>query len=77
MILYLKTEIQVNDKDDSRCSINCQHARKRNGNYQCLLYEESIDTGEDDEIGYGFKRVKACLSNVIGQPYLGNFAGDL
>jgi hypothetical protein len=77
MRLYLKTEIEVNDKDDSRCSINCQHARKRNGNYQCLLYEESIDEGEDDDIGYGFKRTKGCLSHVIGRLHLGSFGGDL
>lgn len=77
MNLYLKTLIVVNDKDDSRCSINCQHARKIKGNYQCLLFEQGIDIGEDDEIGYGFKRVQSCLDSVIGRPHIGNFAGDL
>lgn len=77
MELYLKTAIEVNDKDASRCSINCQHIRKVKGNYQCLLYEKEVDTGDDDETGYGFKRTDGCLKNVIGQPHIGNFAGDL
>lgn len=77
MIVYLKTEIKVNDKDSSRCSICCQHIRKIRGNYQCLLYEAEVDTGDDDEIGYGFKRTDGCLAHVIGQPHLGSFAGDL
>jgi len=77
MILYLKTEIKINDKDINRCSQQCQHARKVRGTYQCLLFEQDIDTGEDDEIGYGFKRVKACFDSEIGKPHLGNFAGDM
>lgn len=77
MILYLKTQVQVNDKDSSRCSINCQHIRKIRGNYQCLLFELEVDTGEDDDKGYGFKRTQGCLDTVIGQPHLGNFAGDI
>jgi hypothetical protein len=77
MILYLKTMISVNDKDDKRCSINCQHIRKIRGNYQCLLFELEVDTGDDDDIGYGFKRTQGCLDSVIGQPHIGNFAGDL
>jgi hypothetical protein len=78
MILYLKTEIKVNDKDSDRCSINCQHIHKVRGNYCCALYGDTeVDTGDDDEIGYGFKRTTQCLCNVIGQPHLGSFAGDL
>lgn len=70
------TAIEVNDKDPSRCSQSCQHARKVKHNYQCLLYEENIDLHDDDEIGYGFKRTVGCLNSVIGQPHVGNFAGD-
>jgi len=78
MILYLKTEIKVNEKDSDRCSINCQHIAKERGNYVCKLFGDyEVDTGDDDEIGYGFKRVKNCHDNVIGRPHLGNFAGDL
>lgn len=77
MILYLKTEIAVNDKDPMRCAHSCQHARKVSGNYRCLLYEENIDLLDDDEIGYGFMRTVGCREHVIGQPHLGNFAGDL
>lgn len=77
MILYLKTQITVNDKDLSRCSISCQHIRKIRGNYQCLLYEKDVDTGEDDDVGYGFKRTDGCLQHVIGQPHLGSFVGDI
>lgn len=78
MRLYLKTAIDVNDKDSSRCSINCQHIQKKRGNYVCCLYGDyEVDTGEDDDIGYGFKRVKDCIDDVIGQPHLGNFGGDL
>jgi hypothetical protein len=77
MILFLKTMIQVNDKDEKRCSINCQHIRKIRGNYQCLLFELEVDTGDDDDIGYGFKRTQGCLDSVIGQPHIGSFAGDL
>lgn len=42
-----------------------------------MLFELDVDTGEDDEIGYGFKRAQGCLDSVIGQPHIGNFAGDL
>jgi len=77
MILYLKTRIEVNDKDSDRCSINCQYIKKIKGIYHCALNEENVDTGEDDDLGYGFKRTVQCLCSVIGQPHIGNFAGDL
>lgn len=75
MILYSKTMIQVNDKDSSRCSISCQHIEKKRGNYVCTLYgDHEVDTGDDDDVGYGFKRPRVCLDSVIGQPHLGSFA---
>jgi len=78
MLLYVKTAVVVNDKDSDRCSIQCQHIAKERGNYVCKLYGDAeVDTGDDDEIGYGFKRTKECLFNVIGQPHIGSFAGDL
>lgn len=63
--LHIKSEIEVNDKDHSRCSIRCQHIAKVKGNYRCLLYDEQVDTGEDDEIGYGFKRSNHCINNEL------------
>lgn len=78
MIFYVKTEIQVNDKDFERCSIKCQHIAKERGNYVCKLYGDAeVDTGDDDEIGYGFKRIKNCQDNIVGRPHVGSFAGDL
>lgn len=78
MMLFIKTAIQVNDKAPDRCSRQCRHISKVRGNYVCLLFGEAeVDTGEDDDIGYGFKRVEQCVESVIGQPHVGNFAGDL
>lgn len=77
MILYLKTAILVNDKDSNRCAHGCQHLEKIKGLYTCKLYDSIVDTGDDDDIGYGFQRKKQCLDNVIGHPHIGNFAGDL
>lgn len=76
MRLYLKTAIEVNDKDPDRCAISCNHIRKIRGNYHCTLFDEDVDTGDDDQIGYGFKRAEKCKFDVIGQPHVGNFAGD-
>ncbi|GEM_PF-3634067 len=77
MRIYLKTAVEVNEKDDLRCSINCQYIKKIRGNYKCVLYDEDVDTGNDDDTGYGFKRSKGCLEDVVGQPHVGNFGGDL
>lgn len=65
MKMYIKQEIEVNDKDPSRCSIKCQHISKVRGNYRCLLNDIEVDTGEDDEIGYGFKRHLGCTLNEL------------
>lgn len=53
--------IETNPKDKTRCSRLCQHITKIKGVYHCTKYDECVDTGEDDEIGYGFKRTKECL----------------
>jgi hypothetical protein len=77
MMLTIKTMIQVNDKDPMRCSRACKHIAKERGNYVCKLFgDTNVDTGEDDEIGYGFARVSECITSVIGQPHVGSFAGD-
>lgn len=62
-VIIQKSEIaiEVNEKDVSRCSIRCEHISKINGNYRCLLFNENVDTGDDDELGYGFQRTKECL----------------
>ena len=78
MIQYIKTQIQINDRAPGRCSRNCQHIEKKRGNYVCTLFGDAeVDTGEDDDKGYGFQRTKQCKDSVIGQPHLGGFAGDL
>lgn len=60
---YIPTEIKVNEKDLSRCSIKCQHIRKLKGMYNCLLFEQVIDGEiEDDDLGYGFQRTKNCMA---------------
>lgn len=63
MNLLLKSVIKVNDKDHNRCMRSCQFAEKVRGTYDCTLFNEQIDMGEDDEIGYGLKRTKQCLDN--------------
>ena len=67
MKLNITTIIQVNDKDPRRCDIKCQHVEKIQGIYNCTLFEQEVDTGEieDDDIGYGFTRVKACVDGAF------------
>ena len=62
---FLKIKIHVNQKDESRCSISCRFCSKLRGIYTCTLTDDEVDTGEDDEIGYGFKRTEYCLKSSI------------
>ena len=66
--ITLEFEILVLDQDQTRClAIDhfngnfCQHLIKDWGEYRCKLFDESVDTSEDDSFGYGFKRCKQCL----------------
>jgi hypothetical protein len=61
IFINIKTPIYANDKDRSRCSISCDHIYKIKGTYQCTLFNKDVDTGEDDNLGYGFKRTAECL----------------
>ena len=61
----IKTEIRINAKDSNRCHIRCQHIRKIQGLYTCILYDEIVDEGDDDELGYGFKRTEKCFLSEI------------
>ena len=66
MKVLVETEIEVNPKDESRCSYKCMHIRKISGTYHCTLTLSKhepveVDTGDDDDIGYGFKRTDDCL----------------
>lgn len=65
VMITIKTDVYANDKDRSRCSIACDHIQKIKGNYQCTLFEKDVDTGNDDEIGYGFKRTEECLEAEV------------
>jgi hypothetical protein len=66
MNLFIKTEVKVNDKDHKRCSIHCQHIEKKGGNYVCVLFGDAeVDTGDDDDIGYGFARTEQCIDSVL------------
>lgn len=61
LIINIKKDIYALDKDRSRCSISCDYVQKVKGIYCCTLFKKKVDTGEDDDIGYGFKRTKECI----------------
>ena len=70
MKVIIEAEIEVNQKDTSRCSIKCRYIRKLQGTYHCtfnLISHEpvEVDSGDDDDIGYGFKRTEECLGFKI------------
>lgn len=59
----LLTRVEVNPKDTGRCSQACPHIEKIRGTYKCTLFNNfEVDTGEDDELGYGFQRHIKCLA---------------
>lgn len=61
--INLLTDIEVNERDVRRCSERCQHIEKIQGTYKCTLFDNhEVDTGEDDDIGYGFKRHAKCVA---------------
>lgn len=63
--LRLHVSIQVNPKDESRCSRSCQFISKISGTYHCVIGRDpvEVDTGDDDELGYGFKRTNFCINS--------------
>lgn len=63
--LRLHVSIQVNPKDESRCSRSCQFISEISGTYHCVIGRDpvDVDTGNDDELGYGFKRTNFCINS--------------
>lgn len=66
-------KIEYLEKNDKKCSINCQFAIKEGGEYNCTLFDVVIDTGDDHEDGlygkndrgYGFVRCDECIKSEI------------
>lgn len=69
MRMFIVNHIEVNDKDERRCSIQCQYVQKISGIYHCVLTDEEVDNVDDqiqdDDIGYGFKRTKHCVEKAF------------
>ena len=61
--INLLTRVNINKLDKNRCHQSCPHIEKKEGTYRCSLFDNyEVDTGEDDELGYGFKRHIKCLA---------------
>lgn len=60
--------IKVYERSPHRCHPDCNFCEKdviSSGKYDCTLFMECIDKGEDDEDGYdhyGFLRCKGCIA---------------
>jgi len=65
--IIIKKHITYREYNKERCSINCNEITKRQGNYYCLLFDEYVDFGNDDEVNddYGFKRCQECLDSEV------------
>lgn len=70
--INLLTSVEINPAAIDRCSEKCQHIEKIQGTYKCTLFDNfEVDTGEDDDLGYGFKRHPKCVwlaENPIHRP---------
>lgn len=69
--INLLTRIEVNPLDKNRCSERCDHIEKIKGTYKCTLFDNfEVDTGNDDELGYGFQRHSKCLALATPTPIM-------
>jgi hypothetical protein len=60
--ITIKHEILYREYDTKRCSHNCPQIDKIKGTYQCTLFNEDVDHGDDDITGdYLFLRCKKCF----------------
>lgn len=65
--------IKVYARSPHRCHPSCEYCEKdviSSGNYDCTMFMECIDKGEDDADGYdhyGFVRCKGCIAR-FGMP---------
>ena len=66
--ILIKYKIRICEEDTKRCAArndfanSCPHLYKTDGKYNCSIFEKCVDTGDDDDLGYGFFRCKECLA---------------
>ena len=65
-------EVKILDEDNSRCLAKdwgencCPQLYKNSGEYFCQIFEKSVENeGDDDILGYDFKRCNGCLKEVV------------